>query len=62
VDLLGYFGFGLNASGASLNPLSVKNRVLQIGKQSHNRRPHGVGTFYGAGVDFTALGALSWHK
>jgi hypothetical protein len=60
--LFGEFGFGLYASGASLNALAIKNRVLQIREQSTNRSSHGVGTFYSAGINFTALSALSWHR
>ena len=52
----------LNAPGAGFNAFAIKNCVLQIRKQSYNRRPHRVGTLYGAGISFTAIKAHSGHK
>jgi len=55
------FDFGFNASGAGSDSFTVKNRVLQIRQQPADGGSHTVGTFYGAGINFTALGAHSWH-
>jgi hypothetical protein len=59
--LLSRFGLGFYTSRTSLNSLSIKNRVLQIRQQPADRGSHRMGTFYGAGINFTALGALSGH-
>ena len=53
---------GLNAAGAGFNSLAAEHGVLEVGEQADNARPHAVGALNGAAVNFTALGAHSWHK
>ena len=61
--MLRLFSFVLrfNAAGAGLNAFAVKNGVLQIRQESDNGRSHGVGSFDGTAVGFTANGAHSGH-
>ena len=42
--------------------MAAKNRVLQIRQKPYYGRPHGVRTFDGAAVSFSANGAHSGHK
>ena len=53
--------FSLNAAGTGFDALAVENRVLQIRQKPYYRRPHGVGSFYGAGIGLTANCAHPWH-